>query len=314
MSPHQVVRMDTIGVYRSVLVPKLSVPISQVADHRSGTGNKIQCQLGGHRFQRGLRVTFNTPLRKLEPTFQTGENRDMAVHTFPIESVKQSLLGGDSIQATYRLVRTYLSLHNQSGDTNEDHLNCPDRAAVVRAITEFGSWSGERPRDEPKLLWVSLHGEEPSHPLHVGVRGLSAAFSTTSLDNHAELVDWWDVLNGLRGVCPPNVVVIMDVCWGGSPSAPGSLTKRTGNPKLLFGPIRSAHRLELDTATSFILATIVGGAVPSVAEAKTVVRALNKMFPRDPETKKEFYRVWWWNAAGTHKCFPPPKPAMTRAT
>ena len=62
MSPHQVARMDTIGVYRSVLVPNLTVPISQVADHRSGTGNKIQRQLGGHRFQRGLRVTFNTPL------------------------------------------------------------------------------------------------------------------------------------------------------------------------------------------------------------------------------------------------------------
>ena len=238
----------------------------------------------------------------------------MTVHTFPIESVQPTLLGGDSIETAYRLVRTYLSEHNQSGETNENHMKCPDRVAVNHAVREFVSWSRLHPQDEPKLLWLSLHGKEPSSSIDVGTRGLSAAFRTLGANNEAEIVDWWDVLSVLCGECPPNVVVVMDVCWGASPSAPASLTKRTGNPKLLFGPVRSAHRLELDTAIGLILATLVRGAVPSVDTAKATVRALNEFFAPDSKTNRQFYRVWWWNEDGTHECFPAPARIMKRVT
>jgi hypothetical protein len=220
----------------------------------------------------------------------------MPVHIFPVESVPPSLLQGDSIARAYPAVRDYLRGDNHSGFANDKYLECGDRATVVSAINEFVTWSGQLPQSETKLLWVSLHGARPRESEQdVGIRGVSAT---------REPIDWWDTLSSLCGKCPSNVVVLMDVCWGASPAAPAALTKGTGVPSLLFGPVRDAHRLELDTATGLVVSALARGVVPTATQAKRIVRTLNAAFPPDPKNNKPFYRVWWWNKRGDLKRFP----------
>jgi hypothetical protein len=236
----------------------------------------------------------------------------MPVHIFAIQSVGESLVGGDSIERTYFLLRTYLKDLGQLGDFHDGHLKCHDKSSVVKAIIEFTEWARSRPEDDPKLLWFSLHGKPPENKLHVGIHGLSAEF--TQSREPGEIVDWHIVLNSLHGKCAPNVVVMMDVCWGGSPAAPAGLTARNGTPKFLFGPIRAGHRIELDTATGLIISTLLDGFVPSLERAEAVVTFLNQSFPKDLDTGNEFYRVWSWNEAGTPHCYPAPSGRIRRAT
>lgn len=95
----------------------------------------------------------------------------------------------------------------------------------------------------------------------------------------------------------------MDVCWGGSPSAPARVSNRANKPVLTFGPIRAAHRIELNTAAAIITAAMIKGQVPPLSEAREIVSTLNRRFPLDPVNRKEFYRVWNWNN-GHPECFP----------
>ena len=237
----------------------------------------------------------------------------MPVHIFPIQSVPEGITGWDSIEHTYDLVRTYLADHRQLGQKDEKHLHCANVEKVGVAIRAFASWVKQLPEDEPKLLWLSLHGKPPLNKQQVGTRAVSASFrADADQDKSAEIADWWKTIGELSGQFPPNVVVMMDVCWGGSPSAPAALTRRSGNPQLLFGPVRSAHRLELDAATGLILASLIGGMVPSVAEAKNVISALNTSFPKDADSNKPFFRVWWWDKNGSHDWFPKLGPRVKR--
>jgi hypothetical protein len=229
----------------------------------------------------------------------------MPVHIFPIQSVPEGITGWDSIEHTYNLVRTYLLDHGQLGEMNEKYLHCVNADEVRAAFREFADWVKQRHESDPKLLWLSLHGKPPLHRQNVGTRAVSASFRTDGdLENSAEIVDWWRVFAQLSGNFPANVVVTMDVCWGGSPSAPAALTKLSGNPRFLFGAIRSAHRLELDAATGLILASLIGGRVPPVEESRRLVSALNASFPKDADSNKQFFRVWWWDEDGSHHCFP----------
>ena len=218
----------------------------------------------------------------------------MAVHVFPVESISENEKYL-SIKEAYSKVQAYLTLYNQLGDTTDKHMHCANLAALSAAIGEFVTWSGQHPQDDPKLLWLSLHGESPLNELHVGTRGVSS---------ECEIVDWWKAFSGLCGNCPSNVVVLMDVCWGGSPAAAAMLTGKTGNPTLLFGSVRAAYPFELDTASGLVVGALTRGVVPTFREAKRVVHTLNTVFPSDPKNNKPFYRVWWWNKRGVRNQFP----------
>lgn len=227
----------------------------------------------------------------------------MAVHVFPVESlsVNDERL---SMRKAYSKVRTYLAIRNQLGKTTNRHMHCANLAAVRTAVDKFVEWSGKHPQDDPKLLWMRLHGSRPKDSLKdVGTRGYSAG-------TH---FNWWEVFSGVCGKFPRNVVVVMDVCWGASPAAPAMMSGKTGNPTLLFGSVRESYPFELDTASGLVVGVLARGVVPTLAEAKGMVRALNTAFPSDPNNNKPFYRVCWWTKCSARpNCYPAPR--STRLT
>ena len=228
----------------------------------------------------------------------------MPVHVFPVESVPSSILGGDSIENVYMMVRTYLSQRSQSGDTVDRHMACGSRRDVEVAIEEFLSWSRAKPNEDPKVLWLSLHGVPPKTPADVGTSAMSAAPYASASDEF-EIVEWAPAFATLRGACAPGVVILSDVCWGASPTAPARLTSKIGsNPALFFGPVRKSHRLELDTAAGIVFGALARGSVPTVDEAQRIVLHLNASFPRDAKNDKPFYRVWWWADDRNLECYP----------
>ena len=237
----------------------------------------------------------------------------MAVHMFAIESVYGSALQGDSIENLLPSIRDYFGEFNKKGELNNKHLTCRGTADVRRAIEEFMVWANNKPAEEPKWLWISLHGKRPDRPEQVGTKGLAAAGDLEGdgrRDGYDEF-DWHEVF-GLREVSfPPNVMMVLDVCWGGSPSAASRAARLGGGPQMLFGPIRAAHRLELNTAAGLLTAALRHGTLPTVAQAKRLVTTLNRSFPNDPVSGKEFYRVWWWGPKGASH-FPRPKVPLKR--
>ena len=227
----------------------------------------------------------------------------MAVHVFPVESLSEN----DkhlSMEQAYSKVQGYLLTRNQLGKTTNQHMHCPNLPAVRTAIDEFVVWSGKHPQEDPKLLWMRLHGSSPAknRPRDVGTRGYSAG----------ACFNWWQVFSGVTGRFPPNVVVVMDVCWGASPAAPAMMSGRTGNPTLLFGSVRAAYPFELETAVALIVGALARGVVLRVPEAKGIVRALDKAFPADTKNNKPFYRVYWWNKRGEHRFPDAPEHKITR--
>ncbi len=228
----------------------------------------------------------------------------MAVHVFPVESLSEKEL---SMERAYSNIRKYLGIRNQRGQTASRPMHCTDVDALNNAIKRFIAWSGRLPQDDPKLLWMRLHGEEPVNKQHVGTRGVSSK---------NEFFNWWKVFSGFCGKFPRNVVVVMDVCWGASPAAPAMMSGKTGNPRLLFGSVRAAYPFELETAIGLVVGALARGAVPTLAGARGVVRALNRVFPSDPKNDKPFYRVCWWTKRSTRpNCFPANKgPRLTRVS
>ena len=239
----------------------------------------------------------------------------MPVHMFAIESVYESALQGDSIESLLPSIRDYFGELKQRGELNDKHLKCRGTADIRRAIEEFMDWANNKPVEEPKWLWISLHGKRPDRPEYVGTKGLAASGSLDGearTDGHDEF-DWYEAF-GVNGVSfPPNVMIVMDVCWGGSPSAAARASRRAGGPRMLFGPVRAAHRVELNTAAGLLTAALQHGTLPTVAEAKRLVTILNRSFPTDAANGKEFYRVWWWGPKRPSS-FPRPKGGLKRLT
>lgn len=52
----------------------------------------------------------------------------------------------------------YFREHDQAGDLDDRHMKCKNRSEVVRALTQFVDWAAGKVPEEPKWLWVSLHG------------------------------------------------------------------------------------------------------------------------------------------------------------
>jgi hypothetical protein len=237
----------------------------------------------------------------------------MPVHMFVIESVPESALGGDSIEAMIPIVRTYFQMFQPTGDIRE-RLKCRGIEDLLRATEEFVEWAGNRPRDDPKWLWMSLHGRKPHLPEHLGTRGIAVCEDSSGMSPASnEDFDWHKIFGSLNTSSIANVIIVMDVCWGGSPSAPARASGRSGGPSFLFGPMRSAHRLELNTATALLTSVMRNGSLPSVEKAKEIVSVLNSFFPTDPDSGMEFYRVWWWED-GHSQCFPPPSGRIKRVS
>jgi hypothetical protein len=149
---------------------------------------------------------------------------------FAIESVYDSALRGDSIENLLPSIRDYFGDLKQRGELNDGHLKCRGTADIHRAIQDFMVWANNKPPEEPKWLWISLHGKRPDRPEHVGTKGLAVARrpdGEADTDGHDEF-DWYEAF-GPSDVCfPLNVMIVMDVCWGGSPSAAARASRRGG--------------------------------------------------------------------------------------
>jgi hypothetical protein len=234
---------------------------------------------------------------------------------FVVESVQDSALGGDSVEAMLPIVRSYFQDFQPTGEL-QTRLRCRGTADLLGAINEFVTWTGNRPPDDPKWLWISLHGKKPARPQQVGTHGVAIAVSLKTGGAHVatrEDFDWHKIFAPLAKTSLSNVVIVMDVCCGGSPSAPARATGISGGPSYLFGPSRSAHRLELNTATALLTSIMRNGTLPTITEAKEIVSILNRSFPKDPESGKEFYRAWWWED-GHQRCFPKPSEGTKRVS
>ena len=219
---------------------------------------------------------------------------------FAIESVFGSALQGDSIENLLPSIRDYFGELNQRGELNDKYLTCRGTADVRRAIEEFMIWANNKPAEDPKWLWISLHGKRPDRPEHVGTKGVAAAggLEGDGRGGRHDEFDWHEVFGLSEVPFPPNVMMVLDVCWGGSTSAPARASRRGGGPRMLFGPVRAARRLELNTAAELLTASLRQGTLPTTAQAKQLVKTLNRFFPNDPVSGKEFYRVWWWGPKG----------------
>jgi hypothetical protein len=87
---------------------------------------------------------------------------------FAIESVYDSALRGDSIENLLPSIRDYFGDLKQRGELNDRHLKCRGTADVHRAIQDFMVWANNKPPEEPKWLWISLHGKRRDTNSDVG--------------------------------------------------------------------------------------------------------------------------------------------------
>lgn len=219
----------------------------------------------------------------------------MRVHVFVVESERPN--SPTSIRTTYGNVQTLLAKAGTLG--RGVFVDAPTKKDVIEAAATFSAWTGTLPPKDPIVLWPSIHGANPEPGVPddkrklVGTSGASAA---------KERVHWQDVFSPVKQAQDPSrVVILMDVCWGASPTAPRSLTlPPETRPALVFGPARSANRTELDAASHAILGHISKYGIPDVATAKQIVDTLNSKF-KPAKTGTSFYRVWWWDATGMHR-------------
>ena len=175
-------------------------------------------------------------------------------------------------------------------------LDAPTKADLHAASTAFAAWTRQVPQDAPVILWLSVHGADPEPGVADDKRTL---VGTSAVSSDGEEVDWVEFLEpAMHAAKPGRVVVLMDVCWGSSPTAPARLTTpATRRPHMVFGPARSALRNELDLASTNILHSIAKSGLPTPHTATVIVDSLNTKFPPSHATQTPFYRVWWWNGA-----------------
>lgn len=164
------------------------------------------------------------------------------------------------------------------------------------AFEQFLSWTCSLPADDTVLVWVSIHGLTPENEGLVGTSGWS--------DQLGE-VHWFETLApAIQGACEPGrILVLMDVCWGASPTAPARLsTPATRRPYGLIGPRRAASRNELDSLFEGVMAVLCANRLPCDEELRQVVDSLNQKYPASKHG--EFCRFWNWNQEGTLVAYP----------
>jgi|GEM_PF-2526367 len=210
---------------------------------------------------------------------------NMPVNIFIVESELPE--SETSVKGTWEVEQELLTKAGQLGQ--HEFVEGQSRKELEEAMSRFAEWSDTIPCDEPILLWLSIHGRAPEDETHVGTSGETA---------EGQLIEWFKFLEPVKkSNCPARIVVLMDVCWGGSPTAASRLTTpAVSRPHMVFGPRRPAYRNELDSAFEEVIGLLKTSVLPAEADAKAIVDKLNLKYP--PVVDGEFYRCWWWDDSG----------------
>lgn len=184
--------------------------------------------------------------------------------------------------------------------------DAPRKADLDAAANAFRAWTMTLPLDEPIVLWISIHGADPEPGVADNIRRL---VGTSGVSAKGEEVSWLELFDPVKlAKNPKRVVMLMDVCWGSSPTAPSRLSSpRANRPALLFGPARPACRAELDVATKSLFYHLSKSGIPDQNTSRNLVDSLNTHFSPALATGTPFYRVWWWENDRLHRHPEPPR-------
>ena len=187
----------------------------------------------------------------------------------------------------------------------------PGNTDLQDSAIAFKDWAKSLPVEDPIILWISIHGADPEYGVaddkrkYVGTAGVTA---------QGEEVSWYDFFAPIQAAANPSrIIVLMDVCWGSSPTAPARLTTPSkSQPAMLFGPARPANRNELDKATEMIFNLLDKNDELSAAEAKAAIDGINSTFEPSVTSGTPFYRMWWWDNSTLRRYPNPPSPTVSR--
>ena len=224
------------------------------------------------------------------------------VHIFVIESEEPH--SSTSVRQIWGKIKTELQHSGSLGKS--EFAEASTKSDLQDAATNFQTWTGLLPMSEPIVLWLSIHGVDPEPGVPDGQRNL---VGTSGASAKCEAVDWACFFGPIKLANDPHrVIVLMDVCWGSSPTAPACLaTPSATRPAFIFGPARDAYRSELDTASESLFHLLCKKGIPGADEAKKLVDSINSMFPAATPKSTPFYRVWWQkNATGLQRYPEPP--------
>jgi hypothetical protein len=123
---------------------------------------------------------------------------------------------------------------------------------------------------------------------------------TSGVDVDGNELKWFEFFGPIkRAHSPGHIVVLVDICWGTSPTiAAVWTTPPDKRPAVIFGPARSASRPELDAAAKVIVDHLAKHGIPDVAAARRIVDGLNSKYPPAESSGTPFYRAWYWEASG----------------
>ena len=220
----------------------------------------------------------------------------MGVHVFIIECAAD-LQGIDPELVRYT-ISTYLSRQRQGGQV--ERVIATTEESAKAEIARFPIWVTTVRSDEDWVVfWLSMHGRNPGTPQKVVTSGEVVVDPSTRA---TEEIDWCTLLAETPG-WPKRTVVLLDVCWGGSPTFTRSAV-RSECPAFVLGSTREAARLELDAAAALLFGTLGVKGTIDHENAKKVVDSLNAVFSPNPDTGTPFYRVWWYDADHHQQRYP----------
>lgn len=185
------------------------------------------------------------------------------------------------------------TIQSESGATELVHLQ--------QLLNQFTDWTATLPSHEPVLFWLSIHGCDQAQ--NAIVRGKQKATSMGLVPTLAEafqfgVVQWYNTLAPAiqRAANPGRIVVFMDACWGGSPTAPARMaTSAATRPFGVIGPRRAVTRNELDSIFEAVYKVISEHGL-SVQHFRNAVDELNSKYPGGGDFG--FCRFWTWNGQG----------------
>jgi hypothetical protein len=218
---------------------------------------------------------------------------EMAINVYVIESEEPK--SKTSVRKIYNNICADLRTVGMLGES--DFIDAPNVVELIAAADKFETWTKILPATEPILLWPSIHGGDPEYGTDDVKRKL---VGTSGVDINGNEVEWYKFFAPIkRATEPGRIVIVLDVCWGTSPTVAAVLTTPADRrPAMIFGPSRNSNRSELDVATKMIVDQLTQHGIPDVSSAKKLVDDLNVKFPPATASGTPFYRVWYWGVAG----------------